>query len=155
MELVRMSNAPIGNESQMEQIRRDMALKEQSDAVSLGDKAKNVVEIDYEAEESGKRYVGKIIFKRPNVMENLKIGGRKSKLLQDAGVEKIELVDEGVYMMAQALATLETVIDKCPEWLIDLASIEDADLLFHVYGKFRAWQYSFRLEGALQSEGNS
>jgi hypothetical protein len=143
-----MSNAPIGNEEQMAQIKALIDAREKADEVNLGDKAKDIVEIDYTAEETGKNYKGKIVFKRPNVMETLKMGGRKSQILKDAGIVDMELADDGVLMMAQAMSVLEIVVVKCPEWFIDMEKLEDSDLIFHIYGKYRAWNYSFRLDGA-------
>lgn len=141
-----MSNAPIGNEEAMAQVKALMETKENVEEVNRGDKATNVVPIDYTAE-SGKRYTGKVEFKRPNVMEVLSMGGRKTQHLKSAGVVDRELADDGIMMMAQALSTLEVVAVKRPEWFIDMESIIDTDVIFYVYGLYREWDYNFRLNG--------
>lgn len=142
----------LGNEENMEVVRELMekSSKEMNDEVNLGDKASNVVAIDYTTS-AGKHYKGKVIFKRPNVMETLKMGGRKSQLLKEAGVTDLRLVDPGIAMLATAQAALEIVVVKCPEWLIDMDKIEDPEIVYHVYGQFEVWQYSFR-PGGVQSE---
>jgi hypothetical protein len=141
-----MSNTPIGNEEAMAQVKALMEAKERVEEVNQGDKATNVVSIEYEAN-SGKLYKGKIQFKRPNIMESMSMGGRKTQILQQAGVVDRELADDGVMMMAQSLSTLETVAVKRPEWLINMGTIEDTDVIFHVYGKYREWDLNFRLDG--------
>lgn len=150
-----MSNTPIGNEEQMAQIKALMASKEKADEVNQGDKATNIVEIDYISPETDEHYKGKIIFKRPNVMETMKMGGKKTQILKNAGVIDRDLADPGMMLMAEAIATLEGVVVKCPEWFIDFQKSEDLDLIFHVYGQYNIWKYSFRLNGRRAQEGDS
>lgn len=145
----------IGNEEQMAQVREAMRMKELADEVNAGDKALDVVDIDFTSEESGKHYTGKIVFKRPNVMQSLSLGGRKTQLLKEAGVVDKELADDGVLMMAQAISTLEVVVEKCPEWFLDITKVEEADLIFHVYGRYTLWDYSFRLKNNPALAGDS
>ena len=150
-----MSNMPVGNEEQMAQVKALMAAKEKADEVNQGDKATNVVEINYTSPDSGEHYEGKIIFKRPNALETMKMGGRKTQILKEAGVVSRELADPGLMMMAEAIASLEIVVVKCPEWFIDFQKTEDLDLIFHVFGEYNIWKYSFRLNGAGAQKGDS
>lgn len=150
-----MNNAPLGNEAQMAEVRALMSTKEMADTVNQGDKATEAVSVKYTSEMDGKTYEGKFIFKRPNVMEIMKMGGRKSQILKEAGIVDKELADKGVLMMAEAVATLEVVIVKMPEWFIDFQKLEDADLIFHIYGHYTAWSFAFRLNGLIKQEEDS
>jgi hypothetical protein len=150
-----MSNTPIGNEEQMAQIKALMEAKEKANEVNQGDKATNMVEIDFLSPETDEHYKGKIIFKRPNVMETMKMGGKKTQILKDSGVVSRELADPGLMLMAEALATLEVVVVKCPEWFIDFQKSEDIDMIFHVYGQYNIWKFSFRSNGGRTQTGDS
>jgi hypothetical protein len=152
---LRMSNTPIGNEEQMAQIRALMETKEKADEVNQGAKATNVVDIDFLSPETDEHYKGKIMFKRPNVMETMKMGGRKTQILKESGVVDRALADPGLMLMAEALATLEVVVVKCPEWFLDFQKSEDIDMIFHVYGQYNLWKFSFRSNGAGTQEGDS
>lgn len=149
-----MATKPIGNEEQMAQVKALMQAQEAANEVSQGDKAKNTVSINYTSDE-GNLYEGKIIFKRPNVMETLKMGGRKTQILQQSGVVDRELADDGIMQMATMIATLETVVEKCPEWFIDIEAITDADIIYHVYGEYLLWDFSFRKAGKGTEDGDS
>lgn len=146
----------VGNENNMAAVRKMMEeekLKNLTDEVNQGGDAENVVTIDYTSDE-GLHYEGKILFKRPTVMEVMKMGGRKSEILRNAGVTDLTLVDPSIRMMAQSIATLEVVVVKCPEWLLNLEEVTDLDMLFHIYGRYEGWENSFRLRNIAKQAGN-
>jgi hypothetical protein len=122
--------------------------------VNEGADAENVMNVDFTSTE-GNQYKGKILFKRPSVMEIMKMGGRKSEILRQAGVTELTLVDPSVRMMAQAIATLETVVVKCPEWFLNIHEIQDLDIIFHVYGLYEVWENSFRSSNIKAQTPNS
>lgn len=133
----------MGNEQNMEKVRNMMNAKEATEELNLGDKATNAVLIDY-LSDYGTNYKGTVIFKRPNVMEFMQMGGIKSEIFRKAGVKDVTLVDGGIKYMAQVLATLKLVIVKCPEWLVDIEAVKDTDLLFHVHEAYSEWEDTFR-----------
>lgn len=145
----------VGNEENMAKIRELRNMQEATEEVKLGAEATNTVIIDY-VSEYGNHYKGAIVFKRPSVMEFMKMGGIKSEILRLNGVQDLKLVDAGVKYMAQVMATLKTVAVKRPEWLINIDNVKDTDLLFHVYEQYTAWEDSFRTKfDATDAEGGS
>lgn len=136
------NQAEVGNESNMTKVR-EMMKQETAESIGLGEKARNEVSIEY-VSDMGKRYTGTIVFKRPSVMDYMKMGAAKSEILRNSGVRDLTLVDSGVKLMAQIIGTLKTVVVKSPEWLVRIDSVEDTDLLFHVYGEYQEWERSFR-----------
>jgi hypothetical protein len=152
-----MAQQPMGNESNMEQIRKlmeEQKMENLAKEVNEGADAENVMNVDFTSTE-GNQYKGKILFKRPSVMEIMKMGGRKSEILRQAGVTELTLVDPSVRMMAQAIATLETVVVKCPEWFLNIHEIQDLDIIFHVYGLYEVWENSFRSSNIKAQTPNS
>lgn len=133
----------IGNEANMDKVR-EMMLTKTAEELNIGDKATNSVAIDFTSE-YGTRYQGNVVFKRPNVMEFMKMGGIKSEILRQAGVQDVKLVDLGVKYVAQVIATLKTVVVKSPEWLVNIDAVQDTDLLFYVHDAYEGWEHSFRL----------
>jgi hypothetical protein len=130
------------NEQNMAKVR-EMMVKNTAEQVNQGAEAQAGVPINYTSD-YGKQYTGNVVFKRPSVMDFMKMGGIKSEILRTAGVKDVALVDGGVKFMAQVIATLKTVIVKSPEWLVNIDGVKDTDLLFHVYGKYEEWEDSFR-----------
>lgn len=151
-----MAQQPIGNEDKMAEVRKLMEekkLEALADKVSGGD-AEDIINVDFTSD-FGKRYTGKIQFKRPNVLEVMKIGGRKSEILRQSGVQELTLVDPSVRMMAEAIATLETVVVKCPEWFLDIQKVNDLDLVFHIFTRYEVWSNSFRVGGTDEPQADS
>lgn len=142
MEHTENANVEVGNEKQMKEVR-ELMQKETAEQVNLGSKATNTVYIDYTSE-YGTEYKGNIVFKRPGLMDTMKMGAHKSEILRLAGVKDLSMVDSGVKFMAQIIATLKTVIVKSPEWLVRIETVEDTDLIFHVYDEYNKWELSFR-----------
>jgi hypothetical protein len=104
----------------------------------------------------GTRYTGTVVFKRPSVMDYMKMGAAKSEILRNSGVRDLTLVDSGVKLMAQIIGTLKTVVVKSPEWLVRIDDVEDTDLLFHIYGEYQEWERSFRVSAdEFPAEGTS
>lgn len=124
--------------------------------VRLGGELKAGVFIDYETE-LGTQIEGNVLFKRPTMGDYLKMGAIKSEYLRNAGVVNIQLVDNTVKYMAHVMATLAVVVVKCPEWLMDLNSIQEADILYHVFGKYEEWEKSFRkpTKGPVHADGET
>ncbi|MNN50856.1 hypothetical protein D3C81_1654630 [compost metagenome] len=77
-------------------------------------------------------------------MDYMKMGGHKSEIYRQAGVKDISLVDSTVKFMAHVLSTLNAVIAKRPEWLVNLEQIQEPEILYHVFGKYEEWENSFR-----------
>lgn len=141
----------IGNEENMEKVREAMAAR---DTVRAGNNAEGVVPIEFTSEE-GNLYRGTVVFKRPSMSDLMRAGGIKSEYLRTAGVRDVRLVDETVKIMAHVMATLSIVLVKRPEWLLNLEEVQEADVLYHVYGKFEEWQDSFRKPLPKEPAGDS
>lgn len=150
-------NTPVveeGNEKNMEKVR-EMMKQETADAIAQGSKATNTVFIDFTSD-YGNLYQGNVVFKRPGVMDIMKMGAHKSEILRLAGVRDMNMVDQGVKYMAQVIATLKLVVLKSPEWLVRIETVEETDLLFHVFDKYNEWERSFRKTSAgVSAEGDS
>lgn len=141
------------NKENMDKVR-EMIANAQAEEIRLGGKLQTGVPIDYTSA-FGKRYTGTVIFKRPTMQDYMRMGALKSEYLRRAGVVDIKLVDATVKEMAQVMATLSTVVVKCPEWLVDLEKIEEADVLYHVYDKYDEWENSFRKPSEGEPTGDS
>lgn len=142
---------PIGNEDAMTMVKD---LIQQSEQIRLAGDLKEGVNIDYMSTE-GNHYIGVIVFKRPTMKDLLKMGGLKSEYLRLGGAVDIDLVDSSVKAMAQIMATLATVIIKCPAWFMELEDIKEVDLLYHVYDKWEEWDNSFRKPNTEESSEDS
>ncbi len=99
--------------------------------------------LDYESQE-GNHYTGVIVFKKPSMSDIMRMGAIKSEILRESGVRDIRFVDGDISFMATAISTLEVVMYKRPECLLNLREITEADLLFHVYGLYEVWEAAFR-----------
>ncbi len=144
-----MENAQ--NKDNMDKVKELMANAEK---VRLGGDLQTGVPIDYTSL-CGKRYEGTVVFKKPTMQDYMKMGATKSEYFRRAGVIDINLVDNSIKEMAQIMATLSTVIVKRPEWLLDLESIEEPDVLMHVYYKYEEWEDSFRKPSKSEPDENS
>lgn len=142
---------PIGNEANMAKIQQLMA---QAQEVNIGADLQNGVDIDFTSAD-GNVYQGTVVFKRPSVMEYMKMGALKSEIYRVAGVKELQLVDNTVKFMAHVIATLKTVIKKKPEWLLDIDNMQEPEVLYHVYGKYEVWEDSFRKIDIGESQGDS
>lgn len=128
------------NQENMKKIQEAM---EQAEKIKAGGDLKYGVPIDYTSD-FGRQFKGTVVFKRPTLKDYMTIGGLKSELLRQAGVQNIRLVDPAILLMTEMVATLKSVVVKSPEWLVDIDNVEDVDLLNHVYDKFTEWEDSFR-----------
>jgi hypothetical protein len=142
---------PLGNEENMAKVK---ALMEQAQQVNVGSELQNGVDIDFTSAD-GNVYRGKVVFKRPSVMDYMKMGALKSEIFRLAGVKDLNLVDPTVKFMAHVIATLKTVVVKRPEWMLDIDNMQEPEVLYHVYGKYEVWEDSFRKPDAGESEGDS
>jgi len=115
----------------------------QAEQIKLGGELKAGVFIDYTSD-FGTIFQGNVIFKRPTMMEYVRIGALKSEYLRKAGVVDPKLVDNLIKLMAHIMSTLNVVIIQSPEWLINLENIQEPDILYHVYEKYEEWEKSFR-----------
>lgn len=142
---------PIGNEGNMEKIREAMELHQK---VQQGGNLKEGVPIDFTSM-TGKVYKGVVVFKLPNMMDYMKMGGLKSEFLRLGGAKDIKLVDDSIKFMAHVMSTLEVVLVKRPEWLLKLDEVLEPDVLYHVFYKYEEWENSFRSPVQPQTEGTS
>lgn len=118
-------------------------LMAKAEQVKLGGELKAGVYIDHTTV-FGTELKGSVVFKRPTMLDYVKIGAIKSEYLRSSGVVNANLVDNSVKFIAQVMATLQVVIVKSPEWLIKLDSVQEPDILYHVYEKYEEWENSFR-----------
>lgn len=118
-------------------------LMEQAAQIKMGSELQSQVELSFKGSD-GKDYTGIVTFKKPTMMDYLRMGALKAEYLRTAGVVDIELVDRTVKQLAQVMATLKTTIKEGPAWLINIDVIDDIDLLYYVYDKYEAWELSFR-----------
>lgn len=137
------------NQANMDTVKNLMG---QADNVRLGDNYKTGVAIDYTSPE-GNRYEGTVVFKRPSMKDYMSMGALKAEYLRQAGVVDLTLVDNSIKYMAQVMATLRTLVVKCPEWLMNLENIVESDLLFHIHDKYEEWESSFRKRSEKKPEG--
>lgn len=143
-------------EENLQKIRK---LRETADVVGQGSKHTNVLTIDYVSEETGIRYEGKIQVHRPNIKEYMKMGALKGYYLKqfmptDMYVDP-EYIDNTIKVLAQALATVKVVVDKCPEWLLRPEESTDMGIIFHVFHTYNAWLDSFRRDNLGENTGDS
>lgn len=126
-----------------ENLAKVEALMAKAEQVKLGGELKAGVYIDFTSD-FGTVFQGNVIFKRPTMMDYVRMGGLKSEYLRKAGVTDPMLVDNTVKLISHVMATLNTVIIKCPEWLMNLETIEEPDILYEVFEKYEEWEKSFR-----------
>lgn len=129
-------NQPLGNEASMAKVRELMGQQ-----VSMGGNLTHTVLISYESEE-GNMYTGQVVFKRPTVMDVMRMGGIKSQILADAGVNA-QLVDNMILQVASIVATLKVVVVSAPPWL-DYNNLHEIEVMTHVFRQFEVWEDSFR-----------
>ena len=139
------------NKQSMDKVKE---LMEKSEQVRLGGELKEGVAIDYTSM-CGNEFKGTVVFKRPTMQDYMKMGAIKSEYLRTVGVVDLSLVDESIKRMAQVMAVLSTVILKCPEWLLNLTTIVEPDVLYHVYDKYEVWENSFRKPNKTTPTGDS
>lgn len=145
-----MTNRPIGNEAQMAEIRKAMALAKE---INLGDQGTSgPIEFHYTSRTTGKTYEGTFVFKRPNMRDFMRMGVRKAQRLapEDGTTIQLHLIDPVVRIYAEAISELEVVTKKAPEWLIDengkinYEMLDDPDLVMGIADKYHEWMDSFR-----------
>lgn len=127
------------NTANLEKVREAMQVAQEVQAGAL---AENAVDFDFETNRG--KYVGQVIFKRPNTQDLMRIGGIKSEIFRSAGVRDVELVDDSVRLLAHVVAYLKVVVVSAPKWLNNIDEIEDIEILYEVYGEFQTWEHNFR-----------
>jgi hypothetical protein len=151
-ELGNMSQ-PLGNEAQMDEVRKAMALAGQ---VRQGGDLTKGVHIEFTSLE-GNKYSGWVEFKKPTMSDFMRMGAIKSEVFRAAGVKDLNLVDESIKFMAHTMSTLEVVIAKRPEWLLNVQAVTEPEVLYHILGKYNEWEDAFRQDfrntSAPDSEG--
>lgn len=149
-----MTQQPLGNEAQMAEVRKAMALAGQ---VQQGGDRKEGVYIDFTSLE-GNPYKGWVEFKKPTMTDFMRMGAIKSEIFRAAGVKELKLVDDSILFMAHTMSTLEVVIAKRPEWLLKIQAVTEPEVLYHVLAKYNEWEEAFRQdfrdEPAPDSEGS-
>lgn len=128
------------HDENMAKVRESMRVAQQ---VRQGGNLSEGELIDFTSSED-RHYYGYVVFKKPSLMDVMTMGGKKAEYLKRAGVTDVALVDDSILFMAQVMGTLEVVCIKRPDWLLTIESIEETEVLFHVYGKYVIWENSFR-----------
>ncbi|MBE0335119.1 hypothetical protein [Paenibacillus sp. 23TSA30-6] len=137
-----------------EQKAAALAAVETAQKVQAGGELKEAETLDFTSDE-GKHYTGVLVFKKLTMADILKAGAIKSEILREAGVQEIQLVDNDVLFMAHVISFLEVALEKRPECLLKLKEITEAELLFHVYSKYKAWEGTFRKDFRNAPKDNS
>lgn len=143
-------------EENMEKIR-ELKLAEQSRQIAAGDKFTVDMDIDFESA-TGTKYVGTLTFKRPSILETIRMGVNKAQLLKrEMGddVVPLELLNPEISYFAMVVGSLKVAILKSPEWLLDPEKVVDFDLLIHVYNRYDSWLDSFRKPSIAPPKGDS
>lgn len=133
-------NVKKDNTENMAKVREAMSMQKQ---IAQGGELQYGIPIDYTSSE-GKNYTGTVVFKKPNTMDLMKIGGLKSEFLRLGGTQNLNLVDPGIKYLAHVMATLSIVLHKRPEWLADVTKMDDLDVVYHVHDKYEEWESQFR-----------
>lgn len=147
----------IGNEENMKKVQE---LMNKANQVNLGDKLTHGVPIDFTSAYNT-TYKGTIVFKRPSMQDYMKMGTLKAQFLGSNGIVNPMLIDDTIRYMAQCMSTLMVVIEQAPSWLlddkgnIDVSSIKEPDLLYHVYDKYEEWEENFRKPSVEELQGDS
>jgi hypothetical protein len=68
----------------------------------------------------------------------------KQQFQPDEVIPPIEYIDVTIKIIAQEIATLTVVTDKCPAWLLQPAKMTDIGLLSYVYRRYFQWEENFR-----------
>lgn len=129
-------------------------LIDKSEKIRLGGELKEGVAIDFTSM-SGNKYKGTVIFKRPTMQDYMKMGALKSEYFRAVGIVDLSLVDVAIKRIAQVMAVLSTIVVKCPDWMLDLNSIVEPEVLYHVYDKYEEWENSFRKSNNTELTGDS
>lgn len=145
-----------GNEENMAKVRELMG---HAKAVNLGGNLTEGVPIDY-VSEFGTRFTGTVVFKRPTMQDYMKMGAYKAQFLGQGGAVNVNLIDNTIKFMAQVMSTLKVVIVRAPEWLIkdgriNVESVEEPDMLYHLFAKYEEWELTFRKPIQDELQGDS
>jgi hypothetical protein len=89
---------------------------------------------------SGRRYTGVFEFKRPTIAERSRIGILKAQYGQG-----LTNLDEYTNLLHTAMATLDVVCIRKPEWF-NYDQLYDDDVIFHVFVEYKKWEAFFRSE---------
>lgn len=104
-----------------------------------------------DANVQGEAVSGEFTAHYPSIKDEIKIQSILSGLLQGADLENYPLK---TYNTAYALAYLEVVLEKSPEWF-DADKIDDTDVIFTVYGEVMKFVNSFRTtDGGNENKGS-
>ena len=134
------------NSENLAKVREAMAkaqVSQVADQVNAGDNTTHTETINFTSS-FGNTYQGQVVFKRPNALDLMRIGGLKAQYFSEAGITNLEIVDNSVRLLAHVLAHLKVLVLKCPAWLFDVDKVDDMELIYEVYGKYRDWEDSFR-----------
>ena len=99
------------NAEAMAKVRELMA---KADQVNLGGDLMAGVDIDF-VTDFGTHVKGNVIFKRPTMLDYVKIGALKSEYLREGGAVNLQLVDNSIKYIAQVMSVLRVVVVKCTE----------------------------------------
>ena len=133
----------------------DDDVNELGNKVNSGNRLMHEIYVDYEAPMSGRHYEGYVTFKRPGVMETLKIGSHKATILKLAGITDITMVDNSMHYYATVYAVIQVTVVKAPKWLPkgeELINFDDFDLLTYLFSQYSEWLDSFRTTPVRQED---
>lgn len=147
------------NTENMAVVRNMMEQTARANEVKLGADLEKGVPIDF-VSAYGTQYKGTIVFRRPTSMDFIKMGALKSRILGSFGIVDLRLVDATVKHLAQCMAVIKTVTVQAPIWLltddgkVDVETIKEFDLLYHIFEKYEDWDESFRTGHTAESQGD-
>lgn len=142
----------------------DQNLNDIENKIGLGSNQKHEILVDF-TDSFGENFKGKIVVKRPNMGDYLKIGAIKARYLKQAvDVDPVTkqpiyadpaYIDGDIKTVAQIIATFKVVVTKAPSWFSDPQKINDFRLLDIVYTEYEVWLNSFRRSDKDEPEGDS
>ncbi len=132
--------------------------------IGLGANLTHEILVDY-IDAYDDHFKGKIVIRRPNMQDYLKMGALKASYLKQA-VGKDPTTKETIYadpnfidhtikMMAQFISTFKVLVVKCPKWFDEPEKLNDFGLLDHIYFEYEVWLNSFRKSSKDGSKTNS
>jgi len=89
-------------------------------------------------------YKGDFSVKYPSLMDKMRIGTARSKLLGGLSSDVVDIITDNIAFMS---ATLMTICTKSPKWF-NLDVLDDYEVLEAVYERYKAWADTFRVDNS-------
>ena len=138
-------------------------IRELGDKVTQGKDYTTTIDVDFTSV-SGKNYKGRIVLRRPAMIDYMKMGAIKASLLKipvdyDENQRPIypdmDFIDESVKFLSHIISVFKVLTVKCPEWFLYPEKIEDFDVLNHVFERYEKWLGNFRISSGDKFERDS